>query len=80
MPSKLFQARYAVFVHACPHGEDLVEVTVLKGWFSRRELRTESRQVIRTCVSPSKDVEEGERVAYALEQAAAALRGLSARD
>ena len=72
--AKLWEARIAVFVHACPHGDDgAVEVRALKGWFSKRELRTESRELFKACF-PLGDAEGPERVARALEAAAASFR------
>lgn len=71
----LWNARYAVFAHVCPHGDpNSVEVSVLKGWFSKRELRTESKNVLRACFPVGEGLEERERVSRALESAAAALR------
>lgn len=70
----LWSARIAVFIHACPHGDpDTTEVRVLKGWFSKRELRTESREMFKACF-PIGEAQEPERVARALEAAAAMVR------
>lgn len=80
MAPKLFSARYAAFLHECPHGDSgTYEVEILKGWFSRRELRTESKRILRACM-PVSGATEHERVAAALEAAATLMRGLEARD
>jgi hypothetical protein len=67
----VWHSRYALFIHSCDHGESAVTVRCLKGWFSKRELRTESRKVFEACFPVPPDADEAARVRIALEAAAA---------
>lgn len=72
---KLLAPRIAVFVHDCPHGEPgTVEVAVQKGWWAGPGQGGRHKELHRFCI-PLPDGEEPERVARALEAAAAAVRG-----
>ena len=80
MAHSLWSARYAVFIHECPHGDPgNVQVRVRKGWFSRRTLSTDSKLVLEACM-PISAVTEDERVAEALEAGAVLMRGRQSRD
>ena len=67
----VWHSRYAVFIHRCDHGENAVQVRVLKGWFSKRELRTESRKLHEACFPVEPGADERQMVRTALEAAAA---------
>lgn len=66
--------RICVFVHHCPHGDELIEVAVRKVWWGGPGHGGQGRELYRFCI-PYGDANEAERIALGLEAAAAALRG-----
>lgn len=65
---------YRVVVRDCPHGEDALWVRVVKAWWGGPGRGGTHRELHAFCV-PMPDGLEPERIARALEAAAAALRG-----
>lgn len=65
---------YRVMVRHCPHGEDAIWVRVTKAWWAGPAKGGSARELHSFCV-PQPDGLEPERIARALEAAAAALRG-----
>lgn len=68
-------ARLAAFVGRCPHGDhEAYEVVVRKGWWAGPGHGGQGRELHRFCI-PVAGETETERIARALEAAAAAVRG-----
>lgn len=64
----------AVFVRDCPHGDDATLVRVRKAWWAVDRMEWTSRGLYEFCI-PNDGSLQDERIARALEAAAAAIRG-----
>jgi len=71
---KLTDPNLHVMVKDCPHGEEAHLIRVYKTWWGGPGRGGNHRVLHEFCV-PRADALEGERMARALEAAAAALRG-----